>query len=257
MRNADSAHNQPITNIAGTDKGNPQCEGWSSPVVINMMVDGVLTPRVFLGIGEGENPDLFSFIYCLDGNTGDVIWIYCTCQFVEGQPNPVNQLPADVLKGDVPPGFTVFNGTEVTRGCSIWAAIAYDEDTGLLYATTGQPAVPSDAGKPAGQGIDKGLPSVGWSSGILALNAVTGEYHAFQQMPPETSYRDKDFDVDIGSAATVYTVPATSPIANNAGTAQASPRKVVSVGCKNGGFYGMRCTYTGLDSFCGSSSKNE
>ena len=240
LRNEDTAHNQPITNTAGTGgvNGAPQCEGWSSPLVINMMVDGVLTPRVFVGIGEGENPALYSFIYCLDGKTGDVVWIYCTCQYNENQPNPVNQLPKDVLKGTVPSMFTTFDGQEVTRGCSVWSAISFDRETGFIYATTGQPASPTNAD------IDRGLPSVGWSSGILALNALTGDFEAFSQMPADTAYRPTDFDVDIGSASTIYTLPADSPYATNANTSDASPRRVVSVGCKNGGF--MVCDATTL-----------
>ncbi len=230
LRNADLAHNQPITNIAGTGEGGPQAEGWSSPLVINTVVDGENKSLVILGIGEGENPNLFSFIYCLDANTGDVVWIYCTCQYNAGLPNPVNQLPAQVLLSSTPEMFTSFDGPALTQGCSVWSAITYDEETGMIYATTGQPASPINAD------IDRGLPSVGWSSGILALNAISGEFHAFTQMPLTTSYRPTDLDVDIGSAATIYTIPKDSIYATNPNQTDAKPRKVVSVGCKNGGF---------------------
>lgn len=230
LRYADPAHNQPITNTAGMDQGNAPAEGWSSPTVVNMMINGVSTPMLFVGVGEGENPALFSFIFCLDANTGDVVWIYCTCQYNKGLPNPVNQLPAQVIQVPPPHPFTVFNGSPVTQGCSVWSAIAYDSDTGLIYAGTGQPASPVNAI------IDRGLPSVGWSSGILALKALTGEFVAFTQMPSTTAYRRTDLDVDIGSACTIYTLPANSIHATNANTVSAKPRKVVSVGCKNGGF---------------------
>jgi len=241
LRNADLSHNQPITNIAGTGgvNGAPQAEGWSSPLVINMTIDGEVRPRVFVGIGEGENPALYSFIYCLDGITGDVVWIYCTCQFKEGHPNPVNQLPAKVMLNGTPNAFSTFEGELVTRGCSVWAAITYDEDTGFIYASTGQPASPTNPN------IDRGLPSIGWSSGILALNAETGEFHKFTQMPLTTSYRPTDFDVDIGSAATIYTIPKDSIYATNPNQTNAEARKVVSVACKNGGF--MVCDASTLD----------
>ncbi|MBI1332905.1 MAG: hypothetical protein GC165_08495 [Armatimonadetes bacterium] len=215
LRNADPTHNQPITNTAGTPD-NPVAAGWSSPLVVTLNISGVQTPCVILGIGEGENPYLYSFIYCLNAKTGNVIWIYCTCQFITGKPNPVNQLPASVVTGTPPAPFTVFNGTEVTRGCSVWSAIAYDPTTGYLYATTGQPASPTNPN------IDQGLPSVGWSSGIMALNAANGNFVAFSQMPSSTAYRPTDLDVDIGSAPTLYTLP--------------SGQRVVAVGCKNGGF---------------------
>lgn len=220
LRYADPDHNQPITNTIGMDTGNPPVEGWSSPTVI--MIDN--EPRVIVGIGEGENPYAYSFVYCLDGNTGDVVWIHCTCQFEKGKLNPVNMLPEEVLLGDVPSMFTVFRGPLVTRGCSIWSAIAYDEGTGYLYAGTGQPASPNVPN------IDLGLPTVGWSSGILSMNAATGDQIAFTQMPAETSYRPSDFDVDIGSAPTIYTIPAKD------GNAE---QKVISIACKNGGF--MKC----------------
>jgi outer membrane protein assembly factor BamB len=232
LRNADPAHNQPVTNTLGTDfpasLGGPwpQAEGWSSPTVVNMQVNGVSSSRVFVGIGEGENPFLFSFIFCLDAANGNVIWIYCTCQYHEGQPNPVNQLPMGVLRGPVPDNFSVFSGQPVTRGCSVWSAIAYDEETGLIYASTGQPASSTNI-----TNFDHGLPSVGWSSGILALKAETGEFFAFTQMPASTSYRPTDSDVDIGSACTIYELPEFYKVLG--------PTKLVGVGCKNGGF--MTC----------------
>lgn len=221
LRYADLAHNQPITNTVGMDQGYPPAAGWSSPLVVNMEVDGETISRVYVGVGEGENPYLFSFIYCLDAATGIVEWIYCTCQYIEGKPNPVNQLPANVLLGTVPAMYSVYSGQVVTQGCSVWSAIAYDATTGYLYASTGQPALPTNPN------FDTGLPSVGWSSGILALNALNGNFAAFTQMPADTAYRKSDIDVDIGSAPTIYTLPATG---------STPARKVVAVGCKNGGF---------------------
>lgn len=219
LRYADPAKNQPITNTVGMEQGYPPAAGWSSPTVVNMNIGGVVKPRVFVGVGEGENPYLFSFIYCLDGETGNVVWIFCTCQYDVNIPNQVNQLPAQVVLNPPPPAmFSIFNGPAVTQGCSVWSAIAYDETTGYLYASTGQPASPTNAN------IDRGLPSVGWSSGILALKAETGDFVAFTQMPVTTSYRPTDLDVDIGSACTLYTIPGDTP------------RRVVAVGCKNGGF---------------------
>jgi glucose dehydrogenase len=240
LRHYDLPQNQPIRNVRSTEAIYGQlvpAEGWSSPLVIN--VNG--KPRVILGIGEGENPFLMSFIYCLDGTTGKVDWIHCTCQFVEGQANLVNHIPKDFLSTDpsVDPKFIPYDGNVAVRGTSVWSAIAYDEDTGLLYAGTGQPASPSDfipTAKPAGTGIDKGLPTPGWTSGILALDAATGEFHNFSQMPPDTSYRPTDFDVDIGSAPTIYDLPA-----NGSTPAQ----KVVGIPCKNGGF--MVCDAESLE----------
>lgn len=233
LRHADTAFNQPITNIAGTEEAGvspedaaPVAAGWSSPLVANVSINGVLTPRIFLGIGEGENPDLYSFIYCIDPSNGHVVWIYCTCQFEEGRVNNVNELPAEVLRGTVPTEFTVYNGDPYVMGCSVWSAIAFDEGTGYIYACTGQPAMKGDPN------FDRGLPSKGWSSGILALDAATGNFEAFTQMPADTAYRPTDLDVDIGAACTLYDQKRSWFWAIFFG----KNRRVVSVGCKNGGF---------------------
>ena len=101
-RYADMAHNQPVTNDFpnGNDQipPAPKASGWSSPLVVN--------DRLYVGIGEGENPYLYSFIYCLDANTGDVIWIFCTCKFNFGINNEPNQLPLETIRQELPPGFT-------------------------------------------------------------------------------------------------------------------------------------------------------
>src|ERR1700709_843 len=122
LRNTDLAHNQPVqTYNPGTDINNepPPAAGWSAPLVVN--------GRIYLGIGEGENPTLNSFVFCLDAASGKVGWIFCTNQYVLGQPNLPSQLPAKLLNAPVPSGFTVFSGAPVTLGCSVWGCIAYDE----------------------------------------------------------------------------------------------------------------------------------
>ena len=40
----------------------PPAAGWSAPLVVN--------GRVYLGIGEGENPNMNSFVFCLDAAVG-------------------------------------------------------------------------------------------------------------------------------------------------------------------------------------------
>jgi outer membrane protein assembly factor BamB len=208
LRNSDLAHNQPVQSFnPGTDINNepPPAAGWSAPLVVN--------GRVYLGIGEGENPDLPSFVFCLDALTGNVIWIFCTNQFVSGQPNQPNQLPAQVVAGaTLPPGFTVFSGEPVTLGCSVWGCIAYDAKLNRLFC-------------PTGNGVPDGtLPTPGWSNGLLTLDATSGAFKAFHQIPPESNYRDSDIDVDVGASPTLFDL---------------GSRRVVGVGCKNGSFHVM------------------
>jgi outer membrane protein assembly factor BamB len=206
LRNADLAHNQPVSNIS--DNGGPVAAGWCSPVVAPDLGNN---GYVFVGMGEGENPALYGFVFCLDMSTGDVIWIYCTCQFEDGVPNLPNVLPPSaVTVNPLPPGFTLGPVNPAIRGCSIWASIAYDDLLGRIYCATGNP-VP-----------DSALPAKGFSNGILALDATSGTFRNFFQALPESSYRSTDVDVDFGGSPTLTTI---------------NGRRVVAGGCKNGGFF--------------------
>jgi outer membrane protein assembly factor BamB len=213
LRYADMAHNQPVTNDFpnGNDVppslGGPlaKASGWSSPLVVNN--------RVYLGMGEGENAYLYSFVYCLDANSGDVIWIYCTCQFYVDGNNEPNQLPLETIRQELPPGFTTYPYQPVAKGASVWSGVAYDPDLDQLYCATGNPQP------------DGSLPTAGYSNGILILSGSTGEWKGFVQMPSSAtnpdaqSYRPSDVDVDIGGAPTLWSL---------------NGRKVVGIGCKNG-----------------------
>jgi outer membrane protein assembly factor BamB len=117
LRNEDILHNQPITNMAGVDVGGPPAVIWSSPVV---SADGT---KLYVGCGEGENPQLFSFVFCLDARTGVIQWIYCTNRFSEKQDNQPNALPSPVVMGTLPPGFTTTNDQPVSMGCSVWGRL--------------------------------------------------------------------------------------------------------------------------------------
>jgi outer membrane protein assembly factor BamB len=206
LRNSDLAHNQPVQTFKpGTDINNepPPAAGWSAPLVFN--------GRIYLGIGEGENPNLPSFVFCLDALTGNVIWIFCTNQFVCGQINEPNQLPESAVRNvPLPPGFTVYYGTPLTLGCSVWGCIAYDEKLNRLFCPTGN-------GVPDGR-----LPTPGWSNGLLTLDASSGAFKAFYQVPRASNYRDSDIDVDVGASPTLFDL---------------GGRRVVGVGCKNGSFH--------------------
>src|SRR5436305_1671270 len=145
-----------------------------------------------------------------DAATGDVSWIFCTCQFQADVANRPNQLPAELLNGPPPAGFTAFDGTPVCTGCSVWAGIAYDERLNRLYCSTGNPQP------------DSGLPSAGYSNGLLVLDAGTGAFVGCVQFPPESSYRTTDVDVDVGGGPTLFT--------------DAQGKRRVGLGCKNGSY---------------------
>ena len=202
LRSPDLVHNQPCTNSAGGE-AYAVAEGWSSPVVAN--------GKVYVGFGEGENPLLFGWVYCLDLQTGNVIWLHCTSQITPGQPNPPNVIPPDAVGATpLPPPFRVASQNPPSRGCSVWAGIAYDADLNRIYCCTGNPQP------------DSTLPSPGYSNGLLSLDADTGEFRGFFQTTPESSYRVSDLDVDVGGGPTLFSL---------------NGRKVVTFGCKNGGFF--------------------
>lgn len=216
LRNEDLAHNQPITNIAGVSDGYPAAVIWTSPVP---SADGT---KLYVGCGEGENPSLYSFVFCLDAATGNVNWIYCTNAFSAGEPNDPNVLPLHAVQTLPPPaGYTVFNGEPVVKGCSVWGAIAYDKDLNRIYCPTGNQQ-PEPNGSWQSGPFKPELPSPWFSNGLLTLDADTGEFKAFFQVPPESNYRDSDIDIDIGSAPVIY---------------DWNGRKVVIQTCKNGGFF--------------------
>jgi outer membrane protein assembly factor BamB len=216
LRNADPAHNQPVTNNKGVDFGYPPAAGWSSPV---LSADG---KRVYVSIGEGENPFLYSFVFCLDSDSGNVIWIYCTNKFEDGADNRPNVLPAETIKllpEELPSMFSTFEGDPVVMGCSVWGSIAYDEELNRIYCSTGNPQPEQDS---SGKPIE--LPSPGYGDGLLSLDAESGEFRGFFQVPPDSNYRPSDIDVDIGSSPTIF-------------SRQSDGRRVVSMSCKNGSFF--------------------
>jgi len=193
LRYQDPKHNQPVDNSAGISGGNPPAAGWSSPIVVG--------DSVYVGFGEGENPFLFGYVYCLDVKTGNVKWVFCTCRFDPDKDNDVNVIPAEAFPNSEKfPGFTAYQGTAIT-GNSVWSSIAYDPDLKRLYCSTGNPT-PDDTLHCLQSTPLKGY----YGYGILALDAVTGKFAGFVQMPPESSYRISDLDVDIGGSPTLYTV---------------------------------------------------
>lgn len=207
LRNPDPLHNQPISNINGVS---PPAVIWTSPV---FNADGT---RLYVGCGEGENPLLYSFVFCLDTATGDVVWIYCTNVFDAGQPNPPNLLPAQAVPALPSPSmFTLSNTPPIVMGCSVWGSIAYDAELNRIYCPTGNQ-------QPEPNGSQPELPSPGFSNGLLSLDADTGEYKAFFQVTPESNYRDSDADIDVGSSPVIF---------------DAGGQKAVAIPCKNGSFF--------------------
>ncbi len=195
LKAADLGHNQPVTN--------PDADCWSGPLVVN--------GRVYVGCGEGESPPTYGFVYCLDANTGDVIWCFCTCRFAGAAENGPNQLPTAVAAPwAASHGFTVRPNPPET-GCSVWSSCAYDTVNHAIYVGTGNSLYP-----------DTAQPDELYGSGLISLDAVTGAFRGFFQPSPDDSYWPGDSDIDVPGAATVYWL---------------GGRRVVAFGSKNGSVF--------------------
>ena len=222
LRHQDLSRNQPVTNILGTAEkpvDGQTCSpaaGWSSPVFAG--------GKIYVGIGEGESPYLYSFIFAIEAETGRVAWVYCTCCFEAGRNNLPNELPKSVVYPVTDPaGFTVFDGEALVRGCSVWCSIAYDEGLGRIFAGTGN-AVPDGA-----------LPTAGYSNGVISLGAEDGRFAGFFQVPAFSNYRPSDNDIDVGASPTIFRRAGV----NNQwpGTNPTTDLTILGFGCKNGSYF--------------------
>jgi outer membrane protein assembly factor BamB len=180
LRNPDLAHNQPVSN--------PVAETWSSALVANN--------RVYVGAGEGE-AGAFGFVYCLDVNSGRVIWLFCTNQFVANTDNKPNVVPSSSVGGHIPPGYLGFSvGPDpLSKGASVWSSCAYHAGLDRVYFGTGNPNPDSE------------LPNTPYASGIVALDATSGALKGFFQPLKADSYRLDDSDVDVPAPPTLYSLP--------------------------------------------------
>lgn len=177
LRFADAAHNQPVNN--------PQGDCFTSPLVVN--------GRVYVGSGEGES-GAWGFIFCLDANTGNVIWLFCANQFVNGTDNSPNVIPASAVGiTPLPPGFSSHADPPHT-GASVWSSCAYDRSLNRIYAGTGNTQ----------QADFNPLPDFPYGSGVLSLDATTGDFRGYFQPAQSDDYRANDTDVDISSSPTIF-----------------------------------------------------
>ncbi len=187
--------NQPVNN--------PNADCWSGPLVAN--------GKVYVGCGEGESA-AFGFVYCLDANSGRVIWLFCTNQFVSGTDNGPNVVPASAAGvSPLPPGFST-HADPAFRGASIWSSCAYDSTLNRIYVGTGNTTADLTTGP-----VDER-----YGSGVLALDADTGDFMGFFQPDRADSYHPGDSDIDVPASPTLFTQ---------------GGHRVVAIGSKSGAFF--------------------
>lgn len=211
LKQADVPHKQPVHQ--------PQADSWTGPLVVN--------GRVYVGCGEGEDANTYGFVFCLDANTGDVIWCFCTAKFqnrhAPGSENAPNVIPASVAISDPLPGWATVAGFSIhpdppadrSTGCSVWSSPSYDAALGRIYVGTGNAQYESDwTGTTA--------PDKWYGSGCISLDASTGEFRGFHQSQTDDSYWPGDSDIDVPGSPSVFSIGAT---------------RAVAYGCKNGSFF--------------------
>lgn len=198
LKAANVGHNQPITN--------PSADCWSGPVVAN--------GRVYVGCGEGESATTYGFVFCLDADTGNVVWCFCTCKFSGAADNQPNHIPMAVAAPwAAGAGFTVQANPPET-GCSVWSSCAYDSVHNRIFVGTGNSQYPHTA-----------QPDELYGSGLIALDASTGVFQGFFQPTADDSYWPGDSDIDVPGSPTVFWL---------------GGQRVVAFGSKNGSFFVLR-----------------
>jgi outer membrane protein assembly factor BamB len=203
LKVAGAARRQPINN--------PDGDCWPSPLVVN--------GRVYVASGEGESETPFGFVWCLDAATGLVVWVYCTSKFVDpdaaGNENKPNVIPRSAAVSDPLPAWATAAGFSLHddpphKGSAPWSSCAYDRVLDRIYIGTGN-SLPYDP-----------LPDNRYASGVIALDATTGEFRGFHQPLQSDSYRPNDLDIDVPCPPTVFERDGT---------------RVMAYGSKNGSFF--------------------
>lgn len=180
LNTSDQAANQPMDN--------PNADCWTSPVVVGN--------HVYVGCGEGEG-GAFGFVYCLHADTGHVKWLFCTDQFQAGVPNQKNHIPttgAAPWATTPPHNFTL--EPDPPTGASVWSSCAHysGDEVNRIYVGTGNSNVLA-----TGSHVDGN-----YGSGVLALDALTGDLVNFYSPTTDQSYRPDDSDIDVCGSPVVF-----------------------------------------------------
>jgi alcohol dehydrogenase (cytochrome c) len=140
------------TDMIRAENAGPENGGTSAPLVIRNMV--------IAGVSGGDVAGLRGFIAAHDAVTGKELWRFWTV------PRP----------GE--PGSETWKGTALARGGggATWLPGTYDEATGTLYWTAGNPYPDSDGSERVGDNL--------YTDCILALDANTGKLKWYYQNTP-------------------------------------------------------------------------
>ena len=110
--------------------------------------------------------------------------------------NEENTIPASAVTGPLPHGFTTHPDPAV-KGVSVWSSCAYDNELNEVFVGSGNST----------SGGSNPLPDAYYGSGVLALDANSGEFRGFFEPSSSDSYRidpEGDTDVDVLSSPLLF-----------------------------------------------------
>src|SRR6185503_7774706 len=107
-------------------------------------------------------------------------------RFTQNADNQPNVIPASRVTAPLPAGFTS-HANPIDTGTSVWSSASYDPETNSILVGTGNST----------RGDEHPMPDPFYGSGVLALDADTGELRGFYQPAAADSYRSDDLDIDI------------------------------------------------------------
>jgi quinohemoprotein ethanol dehydrogenase len=171
------------------------------------MAPRIASGKVIVGISGGDHPKR-GFFDAYDAMTGQRLWRFYT---IPGDPSkPFENAAMRKAAETWDP-----NAWKLGGGGAVWDGIAYDPDTDLIYAGTGnaEPWPEEFRGEKGKDGL--------YACSILAVQASTGELKWHYQLVPDDTW---DFD----SVQQMMLVDL---------TINGKPRKVIMQASKNGFFY--------------------
>lgn len=114
------------------------------------------------------------FVAGYDTNTGKLLWRWYSVPPSGGDPDWDEKTGAS--KGNIAAYKGDWGQSDLIGGGAVWALIAVDEETGVIYFPTGTPGITYDASLRPGPNL--------YSNSIVALNASDGEMLWYYQTTP-------------------------------------------------------------------------
>jgi len=113
------------------------------------------------------------FVAAYDLNTEQILWRWYSVPPAGGEPNWGLK---DAEKGNIKAYNGDWGSSELIGGGTSWGYMAVDDETGLVYTNTGEPASPFDAALRPGPNL--------FTTSIVALDAKTGQLVWYYQTAP-------------------------------------------------------------------------